>query len=186
MNYIIKIIIDHSIDKEDQNIIDHPSILNILKTLVDKSTFDLDFWTSTPLSSVNRLPHITLGYLVCNTYNFICMRLNNFNKKLNNKQYINKQNHIETIDFLKYILNLLIKLIFKSQHYNRTIPKYKLKDTTGNLETILSFENLELDPPGNLYMILQNFEFDQYHMDCEENSYFSVKEYICEMLISLV
>lgn len=126
--------------------IDNLPILNILKTILNTSQFDLNFnipmITSSP--HTNDSPKISIGLLISNAYPLLRMQLKNLNIKIENNEPIAKQKHNEITEYIKYLHILPIKLALKSQSYNSTLLSNIPLSTTGNFQRIMELENVNL------------------------------------------
>ena len=155
-----------------------PSTIKHLKNLIDTLTFDIEF--NTP--DINNEKDIqSLGLLVSLIYNRIFKMLENFNNIEIENQSIDKQIYTEALEYLKYLINIPIKIALKAQQYNPALQTQTLLTATANYETIMELDNLKIDQ-SNLNNILQRFRSEHNYRD---NCSF-VKEYLYQIIISLI
>ena len=155
-----------------------PLTIKPLKSLTDKLRFDSTL--NTP-NITNENDVLSLGSLVSYIFEKIVKMIENSKKMEIDNKYIDRQIHTETLQYLKYLMNIPIKITLKAQQYNPTIPSQTLLAITASYETIMELENLKINP-SNLNNILKTFKF-RYHYG--DNCSF-LEEYLYQIIISLI
>ena len=112
-----------------------PSTIKILKTIIDNSTFDLNLNIPIIYQFCTIDNRERIGCLVTFIYRIIIRKFQKLKKSNNNSK--DKETHIETLEYLKYLLIIPVRITPKAHQYDPTLPSQTPLTTTANFETIL-------------------------------------------------